>query len=89
MGQRASAQRAGETGGLSREAAYAVVQRAALRASDERRPFRELIETDSDVTGALPADALAACFDEGHLLRHVPGIIARLGRLSKEVPVGS
>jgi len=78
-----------ETGGLSRESAYAVVQRAALRASDERRPFRELIETDPDVTGALPADALAACFDEGHLLRHVPGIIARLGRLSKEVPVGS
>jgi adenylosuccinate lyase len=77
-----------ETGGLEREAAYAVVQRAALRASDERRPFRELIEADADVTGALPAATLAACFDEGHLLRHVPGVIARLDRLAMEVPVG-
>lgn len=77
-----------ESGGLSREAAYAVVQRAALRASDERRPFRELVEADADVTEALPADALAACFDEGHLLRHVPAVIARLDRLSTEVPLG-
>ncbi|MDQ3449165.1 MAG: adenylosuccinate lyase [Chloroflexota bacterium] len=77
-----------ETSGLAREAAYAVVQRAALRASDERRPFRELIEADADVTGALPAATLAACFDEGHLLRHVPGVIARLDRLAMEVPVG-
>ncbi|MBA2275769.1 MAG: adenylosuccinate lyase [Chloroflexi bacterium] len=77
-----------ETGGLERGAAYAVVQRAALRASDERRPFRELIEADADVTGALPAATLAACFDEGHLLRHVPGVIARLDRLAMEVPVG-
>jgi adenylosuccinate lyase len=66
-----------------------VVQRAALRASDERRPFRELIEADAEVTRALPTDALAACFDEEHLLRHVPGIIARLDRLSAEVPLAS
>lgn len=77
-----------ERGGLSREAAYDVVQRAALRASDERRPLRELIEADGDVTGALAGDdVVATCFDEGHLLRHVPGIIARLDRLSAEVPV--
>jgi len=78
-----------ESGDLSRESAYAVVQRAALRASDERRPFRELIEADADVTGTLAADALAACFDESHLLRHVPSVIARLDRLSAEVPLAS
>ncbi|MDQ3553438.1 MAG: adenylosuccinate lyase [Chloroflexota bacterium] len=76
-----------ETGGLSRESAYAVVQRAALRASDERRPFRELIEADAEVTRALKGDALAACFDEGHLLRHVPAVIARLDRLAAVVPL--
>ena len=30
-----------EEGGLSREEAYAVVQRNALRAADERRPLRD------------------------------------------------
>ncbi|HYC06543.1 MAG TPA: adenylosuccinate lyase, partial [Candidatus Binatia bacterium] len=35
-----------EEGGLSREDAYAIVQRAALRASDEQRPFRELLGLD-------------------------------------------
>ncbi|MBA3308341.1 MAG: adenylosuccinate lyase [Chloroflexi bacterium] len=74
-------------GGLSREAAYAVVQRAALRASDERRHFRQLIEADVDATDALPGDALADCFDEGRLLQHVPAIMARLDRLSREVHV--
>ena len=32
-----------ETGGLPREEAYAVVQRAALRAADERAPLRDLL----------------------------------------------
>jgi len=77
-----------EAGGMSREAAYDVVQRAALRASDERRPFRELVEADGDVTAALPHDVLAACFDEGHLLRHVPAVIARLDQLYQEVSIG-
>ena len=38
-----------ENGGLSREDAYAIVQRDALRAADERRPFRELVAADPDV----------------------------------------
>jgi adenylosuccinate lyase len=71
-----------EHGGMSREAAYAVVQRAALRAADERRPLRELVEADHEVTHALPADAIAACFDETELLRHVDAVIARLDALT-------
>jgi len=68
-------------GGLSREDAYAVVQRAALRASDEQRPFRELLELDPAVTERLAPSILDRCFDDGATLRHVPAIIARLDRL--------
>ena len=45
--------------------------RAALRAADERRPLRELVEVDPDVALVLTPDQIAACFDEQVLLRHV------------------
>jgi adenylosuccinate lyase len=67
-----------EEGGLSRQAAYAIVQRAALRAADERRPLRELVEADRDVTAVLAPVQIAACFDESHLLRHAESLISRV-----------
>jgi adenylosuccinate lyase len=67
-----------EQGGLAREDAYAIVQRAALRAADERRQLRELIEADESVTAKLSADQIAACFDIDQLLRNVATIIDRL-----------
>jgi adenylosuccinate lyase len=70
-----------EVGGLTREAAYRIVQRDALRAADERRPLRDLLAEDPEVTAVLPPAALAACFEEPHLLRNVPQVIARLERL--------
>ncbi len=78
-----------ETGGLDRETAYAVIQRDALRAADERRPFRELVEADPDVRAALAPDRIAACFDDVAGLRHVETIIGRLASLDQpsEVPV--
>jgi len=72
-----------EQGGLSRDEAYGIVQRAALRAADERRPLRELVEADGEVTGALDPRAIADCFDEAHLLRHVDQVIARLSQLEE------
>jgi adenylosuccinate lyase len=68
-------------GGLSREEAYAVVQRAALRASDEQRPFRELLGLDPIVAERLPPSVLDACFDDATSLRHVQTIIGRLDSL--------
>jgi adenylosuccinate lyase len=65
-------------GGLSREDAYAIVQRAALRAADERRPLRELLATDPAVATRLTLEQLDACFDDRAFLRHVPAVIARL-----------
>ena len=73
-----------ESGGLTREKAYGIVQAAALRAADERRPLRELVGGDPDVALVLTPDQIDACFDERHLLRHVDAVIARLDTL--EVP---
>ena len=46
-----------EDGGLSREEAYAIVQRAALRAADERAPLRDLLAVDPAVAQRLSLDA--------------------------------
>jgi len=54
--------------GMGRDDAYRVVQSAARRAIEERRNFREVVESDDDVT--LSSDALANAFDTGRLLAH-------------------
>ena len=76
-----------EEGGLSREDAYAIVQRASLRAADERRPLKELLSTDPAVASHLSLSQLDACFDDSAFLRYVPDIIARLDRLSRSASV--
>ncbi len=70
-----------DTGGVSREEAYAIVQRAALRAADERAPLRDLLAVDPAVAARLSLEQLDACFDDAGFLRHVPTIIARLDGL--------
>jgi adenylosuccinate lyase len=67
-----------EEGGLSREEAYAVIQRNALKAADERRPLRDLLATDASVAQRLTLARLDACFDDAGFLVHVPAVIARL-----------
>jgi adenylosuccinate lyase len=67
-----------EDGGLSREEAYAIVQRSALRAADERRPLHDLLATDASVAQCLTLARLDACFDDAGFLAHVPTVIARL-----------
>ena len=67
-----------EQGGLPREDAYAIVQRAALRAADERSPLRDLLAVDPVVAQRLSLTQLDACFDDRGFLRHVHEVIARL-----------
>ena len=76
-----------EKAGLSREEAYAIVQRAALRAADERRPLRDLLAIDPGVASRLQLTALDDCFDDTAALAHVPAIIARLDRLEESTHV--
>jgi adenylosuccinate lyase len=70
-----------EQAGLGRDEAYAIVQRAALRAADERRPLRDLLAVEPVVARKLSLERLDACFDDTAVLRHVPEVIARLDAL--------
>jgi adenylosuccinate lyase len=57
------------SGGISRDAAYRIVQRDARAAWDQGRPFRAVLDEDPEVT--LTADALDNAFDLSRTLRHV------------------
>ncbi|HZL32721.1 MAG TPA: hypothetical protein VFC81_01950, partial [Verrucomicrobiae bacterium] len=76
-----------EDAGLAREDAYAIVQAAALRAADERRPLRELLATEPTVAARLSLSRLDACFDDATFLRHASVGIGRLDRLEAELAI--
>jgi len=76
-----------EKAGLSREYAYAIVQRAALLAADERAPLRDLLALDPVVAKRLSLTDLDACFDDAAFLRHVRTIIDRLDALQPTAQV--
>ena len=63
--------------GVSREDAYAWVQRCAMRVWDEDIALREALGQDADITAQLDAEALDRCFDLDHQLRNVPVIFER------------
>jgi adenylosuccinate lyase len=70
---------------MGREAAYAIVQRASLRAADERSPLRDLLAVDPEVAQRVTLADLDACFDDRAFLRHVPAVIARLDSLEASI----
>ena len=81
MRRRGSWSRSSRAAGSRREEAYAIVQRAALRAADERAPLRDLLAVDPAVAQRCRSTQLDACFDDAAFLRHVPEVIARLDGL--------
>ncbi len=64
--------------GVSREDAYAMVQRNALKVWEERVDFREQLLDDPDVVAALGEDGINAKFDMGYHTKHVDTIFARV-----------
>ena len=64
--------------GVSRERAYEMVQRNAMRSFDEAVDFKELLLADPDVTAVLTRDDIARAFDLEDQLRHVDEIFARV-----------
>lgn len=65
--------------GLSRQAAYAIVQRNAMTAWRQRTPFLDLLLADADVTNRLPESELRALFDYGFYLQNIGATFERLG----------
>ncbi len=64
--------------GVSREQAYELVQRNAMRAFHEQRSFKDLLLADVDVTRALPAVEIERAFDLDDQLKHVDVIFERV-----------
>jgi adenylosuccinate lyase len=64
--------------GLSREAAYAKVQKHAMRTWNGEGVLLDLLKADAEVTGKLPAPRLEALFDLGYHLRQVDTIFKRV-----------
>ncbi len=63
--------------GLSREDAYAAVQRCAMRVWDEDVPFEASLRDDELVMKTLGETGLARCFDFAHHQRNLDRIFAR------------
>jgi adenylosuccinate lyase len=66
--------------GLSREDAYSLVQRNAMKVweSDGELSLLDLLKADPDVSGRLSGDQLDALFDLGYHLKHVDTIFDRV-----------
>ena len=67
--------------GLSRDEAYRLVQRHAMRAWDEGLDFPELVRADGEIAGRVDLEAV---FDLGAYTRHVGVVFDRLRALREE-----
>lgn len=64
--------------GVSREDAYKLVQRNAMKVWAEGVDFRDLLGQDADVTAALSSDELDGLFDLEYHTKHVDTIFQRV-----------
>ncbi|MBL7124699.1 MAG: adenylosuccinate lyase [Dehalococcoidales bacterium] len=65
--------------GLSRDKAYKLVQRNAMKAWKGNKQFLTLLKADPEVTAILPAEELEPLFDHQYYLRYVDEVFQRLG----------
>ncbi len=75
--------------GLERDAAYAIVQRLAMRVWAGEGEFRDLLQADPEVRAALAADRLRACFEPERYLRHVDRVFERVFGEGRAGPAGA
>lgn len=62
----------------SRDKAYRMVQRNALKASEGRGRFRDLILADIEIVGYLPRREIESCFELAHYTKNVDKIFERV-----------
>ncbi len=63
--------------GLSREEAYAIVQKHALAAFDGGATLRERVQQDAKISAVISSDEIEGVFDLSRHLREVPRIVSR------------
>jgi adenylosuccinate lyase len=65
--------------GLSRQEAYHLVQRNAMKSWSGNKNFLGLLKADPEVTALLPPEELEPLFNERYYLRYIGEIFKRLG----------
>jgi adenylosuccinate lyase len=64
--------------GVSREDAYEMVQRHAMKAWEDGRDFLAELKSDPEITAEVPAKKLEEMFDLAYHLKHVDTIFKRV-----------
>jgi len=64
--------------GLSREEAYALVQKVAFRSLQEGKEFQAVLRQDSSILRHLKSKEIQECFEQSHALRYVNAIFRRV-----------
>jgi adenylosuccinate lyase len=72
--------------GLSREEAYALVQKAAFRTLQGKKDFQDVLLQDRSIRQHLRSKEIQECFDLSHSLRHVDEIFRRVFHDKKLLP---
>ncbi len=65
--------------GVTREDAYALVQRNAMQTWETKVPLRSMLSKDAEIASHLSSDELDAIFDGKRMLKNVDTIFARCG----------
>ena len=71
--------------GLTREEAYELAQRNALKAWDSRQSYRELLQEDAEILAHLTEEDLERIFDYKLFLKELDYIYEKLGLQGEEV----
>jgi len=74
--------------GMSRQEAYEVIQRNAMRAWQDEQDFRELLQADPNVAAILDRKDLDDLFDYSYYLREIDRIFERAGLTGKAGAAG-
>jgi len=74
--------------GVTREDAYAWVQRNAMRSRDERLDFKTLLAADPDIAGVLTPAEIDRAFDLAEQFRYVDHIFDRVFSAAASPPEG-
>ena len=74
-----------EEKGLSREAAYDIVQRNAMKAWDHGEDFRRLLKSDPEAVEQLTVNEMDDLFDYGYYTRYIDDNFQRIGLLTAPV----
>jgi adenylosuccinate lyase len=64
--------------GITRQKAYELVQRSAMKAWKEKGNFLQLLKTDTEVAALLPAAELEHLFDYQYYLKHMDQVFQHL-----------